>query len=140
MKSDPCTFLSNARRIAVLGMSPKPERTSHRIALYLRRAGYEIIPVNPGHDSIIGLPCYPDLRSIPGGADIVDVFRSASHEHDVADAILTLEDLPSAVWFQLNAGGDGVQERLADAGIAVFVDSCIMVVHSDCGLPAQARD
>jgi uncharacterized protein len=140
MVRDPCTFLASARRIAVLGMSPKPHRTSHRIALYLRRAGYEIIPVNPGHESILGLRCYPDLASIPGGADIVDVFRSASHEHDVADAILAMQQPPAAVWFQLNAGGFGVEERLADAGMAVFVDSCIMVVHSDCGLPTQAGE
>jgi len=129
---DPCEILRQARRVAVLGMSPKPDRTSHRIALYMQRAGYEIIPVNPGHDEIIGLTCYPDLASIPDSVDIVDVFRAAEHEHDVARDILAMREAPAAVWFQLNAGGFGVQKELEDSGMAVFVDSCIMVVHSDC--------
>ncbi|MCA8910498.1 MAG: CoA-binding protein, partial [Planctomycetes bacterium] len=53
-----CEILLSSRRIAVLGMSPKPQRTSHAIAMYMRDAGYEIIPVNPGHETIEGLDCY----------------------------------------------------------------------------------
>lgn len=127
-----CEILATARRVAVLGMSPKPQRTSHEIALYLRRAGYEIVPVNPGHDSILGLPCYARLAQVPGPVEIVDVFRAADHEAEVAAEILAMVVPPRAVWFQLNAGGDGVAEMLREKGIAVFVNSCIKVVHSLC--------
>lgn len=113
-------------------MSPKPQRTSHDIALYLQRAGYEIVPVNPGHDAILGLTCFPRLASVAGAVDIVDVFRAAEHEDEVAADILAMPSLPRAAWFQLNAGGDGVAEMLREKGIAVFVNSCIKVVHSIC--------
>ncbi len=127
-----CQILKTARRIAVLGMSPKPQRTSHSIAMYMQAAGYEIVPVNPGHDEIEGLACYRNLQAIPDAVDIVDVFRAADHEHDVCADILAMKVPPKAVWFQLNAGGFGVEDELRERGIEVFVDSCIKVVHSLC--------
>jgi predicted CoA-binding protein len=133
MRDVACDILKSARTIAVLGMSPKPHRTSHAIALYMWDAGYEIIPVNPGHDSIVGLTCYRALAAIPDPVDIVDVFRAADHEHYVCADVLAMNPLPKAVWFQLNAGGFEVEGKLRDHGIEVFVDSCIKVVHSLCG-------
>jgi predicted CoA-binding protein len=127
-----CRILNSSKRVAVLGMSPNPSRTSHQIALYMQRAGFEIVPVNPGHDSILGLACYPRLADVPGAVDIVDVFRAAEHESQVAADVLAMAAAPRAVWFQLNAGGWGVEAALREAGIEVFVDSCIKVVHSLC--------
>jgi hypothetical protein len=127
-----CQILESARRIAVLGMSPKPHRTSHAIAMYLLGAGFEIVPVNPGHDEIEGLSCYRKLEAVPDAIDIVDVFRAAEHEHQVCADVLAMNPLPKAVWFQLNAGGFEVEGRLRDHGIEVFVDSCIKVVHGVC--------
>ncbi|MBK8208369.1 MAG: CoA-binding protein [Planctomycetes bacterium] len=127
-----CQILRAARRIAVLGMSPKAHRTSHAIAMYMKSAGYEIVPVNPGHDEIEGLTCYRSLPAVPGAVDIVDVFRAAEHEHQVCADVLAMDPLPKAVWFQLNAGGWEVEGKLRDHGIEVFVDSCIKVVHSLC--------
>jgi predicted CoA-binding protein len=127
-----CEILKSSRRIAVLGMSPKPQRTSHAIAMYLQAAGYEIVPVNPGHEVIEGLTCYRNLQAIPEAVDIVDVFRAADHEQDVCADILAMRTPPKAVWFQLNAGGFGVEGELREHGIEVFVDSCIKVVHSLC--------
>lgn len=127
-----CDILAKAHRIAVLGMSPKPHRTSHAIAMYLQRAGYEIVPVNPGHEQIEGLTCYRKLEAINEPVDIVDVFRAAEHEHEVCAEVLAMNPLPKAVWFQLNAGGFGVEDELCEHGIEVFVDSCIKVVHSIC--------
>ena len=118
-----CEILKNSRTVAVLGMSPKPQRTSHAMAMYMRGAGYEIIPVNPGHDTIEGLTCYHKLEAIPTPVDIVDVFRAAAHEHEVCEEILAMNPLPRAVWFQLNAGGFEVEQKLRDHGIEVFVDS-----------------
>lgn len=127
-----CEILLSSRRIAVLGMSPKPQRTSHAIAMYMRDAGYEIIPVNPGHETIEGLDCYRKLAVIPEPVDIVDVFRGARYQHEVCAAVLAMPTPPKAVWFQLNAGGEEVEGKLRDHGIEVFLNSCIKVVHSLC--------
>jgi len=127
-----CEILKTSTRIAVLGMSPKPQRTSHEIALYLQRVGYEVVPVNPGHEAIFGIRCFPRLADMDGPVDIVDVFRAAEHEDEVAADILAMQHKPKAVWFQLNAGGYGVEDQLRAEGIEVFVDSCIKVVHTLC--------
>jgi hypothetical protein len=132
MTADPCSILASARRIAVLGMSPKPQRTSHQIALYLQRVGFEIVPVNPGHDEILGLPCYPRLKDIPAPVDIVDVFRAATHEHEVAGDILEMATPPKAAWFQFNAGGFNVEQQLRESGIQIFVDRCIKIDNAGC--------
>lgn len=118
-----CEILKSARTMAVLGMSPKPHRTSHAIAMAMQGVGYDIVPVNPGHDAIEGLTCYPRLDVIPGPVDIVDVFRASKHEHEVCADVLAMNRLPKAVWFQLNAGGFEVEQKLRDHGIEVFVDS-----------------
>ena len=98
----------------------------------MRDAGYEIIPVNPGHETIEGLDCYRKLAVIPEPVDIVDVFRGARYQHEVCAAVLAMPTPPKAVWFQLNAGGEEVEGKLRDHGIEVFLNSCIKVVHSLC--------
>lgn len=117
------TIFEQSRTVAVLGMSPKPERTSHQMGVYLLNNGYDVIPVNPGHEQIIGLDCFPDLASINQPIDIIDVLRAEMYEEAVRDEILALDSLPKAVWFQLNAGGFGVADELREHGIKVFVDS-----------------
>jgi predicted CoA-binding protein len=130
--TDPCEILRNSRRIAVLGMSPNLHRTSHEIAEYLDSVGFETVYVNPNYPEIAGKKCYAGLADVPGEIDIVDVFRAAEHEHEVADEILAMPRRPRAVWYQLNAGGDAAAGKLQAAGIEVFVNSCIKVVHSLC--------
>lgn len=120
---EPCEILKSSKHIAVLGMSPKPHRTSHGIAMAMQRQGYEIIPVNPGHEEIVGLTCYRSLEAIPGPVDIVNVFRGARYQHEVCEAVLAMRELPRCVWFQLNAGGEEVEDKLRRRGLQVFVDS-----------------
>ncbi|MBP9892644.1 MAG: CoA-binding protein [Planctomycetes bacterium] len=129
---DMCEILKTSKRVAVLGASANPSRTAFGISSFLRRAGLEVIPVNPQYAEIQGERCVPSLREIAAPVDIVDVFRAAEHEDEVADEILAMKHKPRAVWFQLNAGGEGVRERLEEAGIVVFVDHCIMVDYSNC--------
>ena len=127
-----CKILAASQRIAVLGMSADPARTSHVIALAMQAAGYEIVPVNPKHQEIEGMKCYADLGSIEGQVDIVDVFRAGEHQQAVADAVLAMALKPRAVWFQLNAGGFEVEEQIRAEGIACFVASCIRVAWTAC--------
>lgn len=117
------TIFEQSRTVAVLGMSPKPERTSHQMGVYMQAQGYEVIPVNPSCEQIIGLGCFPNLAAIDRPVDIVDVLRAEMYEEAVRDDILAMIPLPKAVWFQLNAGGFGVADDLRAQGITVFVDS-----------------
>ena len=84
------------------------------------------------HQEIEGMKCYPDLGSIEGQVDIVDVFRADDHQQAVADAVLAMALKPRAVWFQLNAGGFEVEEQIRAEGIACFVASCIRVAWTAC--------
>ena len=91
-------ILQESRTIAVVGLSPKPTRPSHDVALYLKQAGYTIIPVNPGQEEILGLTCYPNLTSIPAPVDVVNIFRKPE---DVEPVVLDSISIGAkVVWMQ----------------------------------------
>jgi predicted CoA-binding protein len=83
-------ILRNVRRIAVVGVSERPERASHYVAQYLIDMGYEIVPVNPGLTRVLERPCHPDLRSIPGPIDAVDVFRRSESVSPIVDEAIAI--------------------------------------------------
>ena len=128
-------ILEDARTIAVVGCSPRPTRTSHRIARYLQDAGYTVVPVNPHHDELLGVPCYPDLLSIPEDTeiDIVNVFRQPRFtEGVVQDAVDRSERTGErpVIWTQLGVSTQEAQ-RLAEAhGLPYVANRCSMVEHA----------
>ena len=123
-------LLTTARTVAVVGCSAKPERDSHRVAAYLQRAGYRMIPVNPGLDEVLGEPCYPDLASIPGDVaiDIVDVFRRSDAVPPIAEA--AIERGARALWLQLGVSNPEAERRAAEAGLIVISNRCIKIEHA----------
>lgn len=121
-------ILQETRRIAVVGCSLKPKRDSHQVARYLIEAGYEVIPVNPGHDRILDRPCYPDLSSIPGKVDIVDIFRRPEHVPVLIEEAIALR--AGTVWMQQEAGNPEAARRASEAGLNVVIEKCIRVVHT----------
>jgi len=128
---DPITeLLRAARTIAVVGCSPKPQRDSYRVAAYLQRAGYRIVPVNPGFDEILGEPCFTDLESIPEDVDvdIVDVFRRSEHVPPIVDAAVARG--VAAVWLQLGVTHPEAEARAREAGLQVVSDRCLKIEHS----------
>ena len=92
-------LLETARRIAVVGLSPKPHRDSNRIAVYLLAHGYEVVPVYPRGEMILGQKVYPRVQDIPGTVDLVDVFRRSESLPAVFDDVLAAG--AGAVWTQL---------------------------------------
>jgi uncharacterized protein len=127
-------LVRNARRIAVVGLSRKPERPSHGVAAYLQRAGYTIIPVHPAGGITLGEPVYPDLRAAAAAAgpiDIVNVFRRSEHIPALLDALLEVQ--PRLVWLQQGIRHDGVARTLEAAGIPVVMDRCLAVDHQFLG-------
>jgi predicted CoA-binding protein len=127
-------LIRTARRIAVVGLSRKPERPSHGVAAYLQRAGYTIIPVHPAGGVTLGEPVYPDLRSAAAAAgpiDIVDIFRRSEHIPALLEGLLEVR--PRLVWMQMGIRNDEVARRLESAGIAVVMDRCLAVDHQFLG-------
>ena len=118
--------LTGARRIAVVGLSPDPSRHSHRVAATLQGRGCEIVPVNPTVDEVLGEQAWPDLASVPGRIDVVDVFRAEEHLAAVAEEAVARDDV-AVVWNQLGLRSSVAAEVVRAAGRAYVEDRCLMV-------------
>ena len=118
--------LVGARRVAVVGLSDDPSRDSHGVARSLLAAGYEVVPVNPTLDEVLGLRAWPDLASVPGRIDLVDVFRRPEHLPAVAAEAVAREDV-AVVWNQLGLRSDEAAAIVADAGRVYVEDRCLKV-------------
>jgi predicted CoA-binding protein len=122
--------LRESQRIAVVGLSPKPERPSYSVSRYMQGAGYTIIPVRPATIApILGEPVHPDLRSAreSGPIDIVNVFRQPAALPALVEDILAVR--PKLVWFQLGVVHEESARLIEEAGIPVVMDHCIAVEH-----------
>jgi predicted CoA-binding protein len=124
--NDPTTIARIRRESttwAVVGCSPDPSRTSHRIAAYLQGLGYRIIPVNPNaHGEILGEPVVGRLTEVAGAIDVVDVFRRSSAAGAVVDEAVAVG--ANAVWLQLGVIDEEAAERARAAGLDVVMDTC----------------
>ncbi len=124
-------LLQRVKRIAVVGLSPKTHRDSHRVSAYMQRAGYEIVPVYPKEETILGARVYRSVREIDAPFDMVNVFRRSEELPDVAADILSSPHSNSpAVWFQLDCVHEGAIGDLVKAGRTVVYDRCLMVEHA----------
>ena len=112
------------KSIAVVGMSPKPQRPSHYVALYLKENGYNIIPVNPGHSEIAGMKSYSNLLEIPSKIDIVDIFRRSEHVVPIVKEAIKIN--AKAIWLQ-----DGV---INEEAAQVATSKNLLFVMNDCML------
>ena len=120
-------ILHSARTIAVVGLSAKRFRPSYGVADYLQRSGYRIIPVNPQEQQVLGETCYPDLDSVPGPVDIVDIFRRSEHVGEIVDA--AIRKGAKLIWMQEGVYNPEAASRAEKAGIAVVMDRCILKDH-----------
>lgn len=129
--TDLVRILREANTIAVVGLSPKPERPSNQVAAYLLAAGYHVIPVNPGHTQILGLQTYPDLASIPVPVDIVDIFRNAKEVPALVEAAIAIK--AKAVWMQLGIIHEEAAAKARAAGLIVVMNRCLKIDHQQFG-------
>jgi uncharacterized protein len=121
------TLLERSKTIAILGLSPKPERDSNMVGKYLKMQGYRIIPVRPGQEEIIGEKAFASLDLIEESVDIINVFRNPSQVPGHAQEALKIK--PRAFWMQLNIESLEAAEILTKAGIDVVMNACIKVEH-----------
>jgi uncharacterized protein len=121
-------LLENTRRIAVLGIKPDPQQPAFYVPEYAQQAGYEIVPVPVYYKELTemqGEKVYRKLVDIPGGIDMVNVFRRPNDIPPHVDDIIAKK--PKSVWFQLGIRNDLAAEQLARAGIDVVQDRCLLV-------------
>ncbi|MDZ7683708.1 MAG: CoA-binding protein [Gammaproteobacteria bacterium] len=123
-------IMEEARTIAVVGMSNKPDRDSHEVGVYLSRF-YKVIPVNPNHDEIAGMKCYPDLESIPEPVDIVDVFQRSENVAPFVEPAIRIG--AKCFWMQLGIQSEEATRRLEGAGVFVVADRCTKIEHARLG-------
>ena len=124
-------LLERVKRIAVVGLSPKAHRDSHRVSAYMQRAGYEIVPVYPREEQILGAHVYRSVTEIEGPVDLVNVFRREEELPEVAaDILRSPQPNAPAVWFQYDCVNEEAIDALVRAGRTVVYDRCLMVEHS----------
>lgn len=120
-------ILRTARTIAVVGISDKPDRDSHRVAAYLQQAGYRIVPVNPALREVLGEKAYPSLKEVPEKIDIVDIFRRPEAVPAIVEEALAIG--AKVVWMQDGIVHNEAADRARSAGLQVVMSKCLMREH-----------
>ena len=120
-------ILAESRIIAVVGISPNPERPSHSVAAYLQQQGYRIIPVNPNITEALGEKAYASVRDIPGPVDVVDIFRRPEAVAPIVEDAIAKG--VKVVWMQVGVIHEDAAARARAAGLTVVMDTCMRVTH-----------
>ena len=124
-------ILRNAKRIAVVGHSDDPSRISHRVGRYLAAHGYEVFAVNPAGRSTPALTFYPDLASVPGPVDVVDIFRKVEFIPAIVDEAIAIG--AKVIWMQDGLAHNASAAKARAAGLKVVQNRCMMRDHSTFG-------
>lgn len=122
-------ILLRYRRLAVVGLSPSISRPSYRAMVHMSAYGYDITPVNPTCEQVLGNPCVPDLAAAAerGPLEIVDIFRRVDDIPPIVDDAIALG--ARVVWMQLGLAHEGAAAKAREAGLEVVVDRCIKMEH-----------
>ena len=117
-------LLLQAKRIALVGASAKPERPSHRVMQFLLDEGYEVIPINPGlaGQKLLGQTVYASLADLPTSVDMADIFRDAASLPEVTQEVV--DAVIPAIWTQLGVVHSEAERTAEDAGLQLVVDRC----------------
>lgn len=121
-------ILENAKRIAIVGLSDNEARTSYQIAEALQHAGYEIIPVNPNVDEVLGVKSVASLKDVDGHIDIINIFRRSEYLPDVAKDAQGID--ADVFWAQLGLYNEEAYNIAEQSGFTVIMDRCIKVDHA----------
>jgi hypothetical protein len=126
-------ILQNTKVVAVVGLSPKQDRPSYRVAAYLKRHGYQIIPVRPNIEEVLGEKAYSSLKDIPSTikVDVVNVFRKSEETPRIAQ--LAVEIGASVLWLQEGIVSDEAKRIAEQGGLKVVMDRCMLKDHHAMG-------
>lgn len=125
---DRLRILQTSRTIAMVGLSANPFRPSHFAAIYMLSEGYNVIPVNPREQEILGRRSYASLRDIPEPVDIVDIFRDPKAVPPIVEDAIAIG--AKVVWMQLGVINEPAAMRAREAGLEVVMDACVKIEHA----------
>ncbi|MGD2171629.1 MAG: CoA-binding protein [Gammaproteobacteria bacterium] len=121
-------ILHDYKRVAMVGLSADWYRPSNFAAKYLLDRDFEVVPVNPKYDEILGQKCYPDLKSIPTPIDIVDLFQRPDRIPPFVDQAIEIG--AKVVWMQLGIVNEEAAQKARDAGLEVVMDRCMKIEYA----------
>ena len=125
-------LLRQYHTLVVVGLSSDPAKPSNSVSEYMLSQGYRIIPVNPDEDEVFGLKAYPDIASVPGPIDFVNVFRRPQFCADVArDAV---KAGAKVIWLQLGIRSPEARQIAEEAGLTYVEDRCVLIEHRSAGI------
>lgn len=127
-------IFKDTETVAIIGCSNNKYRTSYHIASYLQEQGFNIIPIHPEYDEVLGEQTYASIRDVPGEItiDIVDIFRDPAHTVDMVDEIIAWSNKTGqqpVVWTQLGVSSAEAKEKAWEAGLTYVEEKCLMVEH-----------
>ena len=122
-------MLSHTRTVAVVGISPKEDRPSHRVASYLKSKGYRILPIRPDGENILGEKVYRTLLEIPKEIkiDVVDIFRKSEEVPPIVEE--AIQRGARVVWMQEGVIHPDAAAKAEKAGLRVVMDRCMKKEH-----------
>ncbi|HEY1338398.1 MAG TPA: CoA-binding protein [Bryobacteraceae bacterium] len=125
---DRLRILECYRRIGMVGLSSNPFRPSHFAAVYLISEGYDVIPVNPRETEVLSRKSYPTLTAVPGGVEVVDIFREPAAVPAIVDEAIAIG--AKVIWMQLGVVHEEAAARAREAGLEVVMDRCMKIEHA----------
>jgi uncharacterized protein len=120
-------ILQSSKKIAVVGLSPKEERDSNKVAKYLIEKGYDVVPVNPGQKEILGEACFKTITDIPFPVDMVDLFLKPERVPPIVDQAIEIG--APILWMQIGVIHNEAAQKAREAGLTVVMDRCIKDDH-----------
>ncbi len=121
-------IFEETKTIAIIGLSPKPEKASNQVGVYLKNAGFKIIPVYPKGDEILGEKVYRSLSEIPERVDMVDMFRKPEFANELLKEIEKRDDI-KCLWLQLGIVNNEACEKAKEMGLKVVQNKCTKIEH-----------
>ena len=122
-------YLEKYKNIAIVGASPNPEKDSNKVTKYMINAGYNVFPIYPKEDIILGRKVYRSLKEIPEKVDIVVVFRKPNAVNAIVDACIERGDI-DLLWTQLGIVNNSAAQKAKEHNINVVQNLCIKIEHS----------
>lgn len=120
-------ILNSCKTVAIVGLSSNQDRASFRVGKYLKEKGYSVIPVNPKEKEVLGLLCYPDLKSVPVSIQVVDIFRRSEDVLSIVQE--AIQAGAEVVWMQEGIINEDAADLARKAGLQVVMDKCMLKEH-----------
>ena len=121
-------ILQRYKRVAMVGLSANPNRPSYFAATYLKDWGFELFPVNPAYQEVLGFKCYPTLADVPAPLEVVDIFRKPDDVPPIVDEAIRLK--AKVIWMQLGIWDLAARDKAQAAGLKVVMDRCMKIEHA----------